>query len=319
MLLEELFDIQNGFASSNLQEISEERTNEYTLPYIRPSSSWFNVIAGYVNKTQIPDEHIFPPDTLFVSTDGEGSHSYAYVSPIEFVPNSNVCVLFPKCSMTIQEKIFYAMVITNNRYKFSYERKPKWKRLAKIILPSSAPDWVEQCAIPNYFLLFDGSLSRYINNEPLVPIAELFEVQYGTNLALNALELAEKKEEDDSINFVSRTSKNNGISAIVKIIKSVSPLPAGCLTVAVGGSVLETFVQDDPFYTGRDMYYLKPKQEMSMIDKLFYAFCIRANKYRYNYNRQANKTLREIKIPGMLPDWLNSKELNEKIKQVGTV
>lgn len=51
---------------------------------------------------------------------------------------------------------------------------------------------------------------------------------------------------------------------------------------------------------------------------LFYAYVIRKNKYRYNYGRQANKTLKAIVIPEFIPeDWKNIKieqlsRLNEK-------
>jgi hypothetical protein len=77
-----------------------------------------------------------------VSTDGQGSHTYTYVSSFEFVPNSNVAVLIPKEEMSLQEKLYYAACITNNRFKFSYGRKPKGERLKDILLPKSAPSFV---------------------------------------------------------------------------------------------------------------------------------------------------------------------------------
>lgn len=39
---------------------------------------------------------------------------------------------------------------------------------------------------------------------------------------------------------------------------------------------------------------------------LFYSYCIRKNKYRYNYGRQANKTLKDILIPEKMPDGLGN-------------
>ena len=46
---------------------------------------------------------------------------------------------------------------------------------------------------------------------------------------------------------------------------------------------------------------------MSDAQKLFYCACLRANKYRFNYGRQANRTLKEILIPAIkeLPAWAN--------------
>ena len=37
--------------------------------------------------------------------------------------------------MSLEEKLFYAVCITKNRYRFSYGRKPKGKRLKSLVLP----------------------------------------------------------------------------------------------------------------------------------------------------------------------------------------
>lgn len=137
-------------------------------------------------------------------------------------------------------------------------------------------------------------------------IDALFDVKYGVNLELNALSQC-KKGNPNAVNFVSRAAGNNGVSAIVERLANVEPIPAGTLTVAAGGSVLETFLQAEPYYSGRDLYYLTAKVPMTDPQKLYYCTCIRANKYRYNYGRQANKTLRGILVPDIceIPQWVN--------------
>lgn len=134
-----------------------------------------------------------------------------------------------------------------------------------------------------------------------VKVSDLFEVVYGVNLELNKLTL-----DPHGLNFVSRTANNNGVSAKVKPIDGLEPIEAGVLTVAGGGSVLETFLQPEPFYSGRDLYFLRPLQEMTTEQKLFYCMCIRANKFRFNYGRQANRTLKDLLIPAMseIPNWV---------------
>lgn len=139
----------------------------------------------------------------------------------------------------------------------------------------------------------------------LTEISNLFEIKYGVNLELNRLEQCTINKED-SIRFVSRTEKNNGVSATVKKIIGVKPNPENTLSVAGGGSVLATFLQTEPYYSGRDLYILIPKRAMTQIELLFYAHCISKNKYRYNYGRQANRTLKSIKIPAEIPQWVYS-------------
>lgn len=134
----------------------------------------------------------------------------------------------------------------------------------------------------------------------LTPIKELFDVIYGVNLELVHLEQC-KKANSDAINFISRTEKNNGISAFVLKLADVEPNPAHSISVAGGGSVLSSFYQKEPYYSGRDIYVLIPKKEMSELEMLFYAFCLTKNKYRYSYGRQANKTLKDILVPKEMP------------------
>lgn len=141
--LDELFEVHNGLSSGRMK-ISEEKTEKYTVAYIRPTRTWVNLIAGYLNRAKVPKGYIFPPDTILVGTDGSSSHTYAYVSAIEFVPNSNVVALIPKREMDLREKIYYALCISHNRYRFSYGRKPKGERLTSIALPESPPDWIDE-------------------------------------------------------------------------------------------------------------------------------------------------------------------------------
>ncbi|TAF79318.1 MAG: hypothetical protein EAZ50_11665 [Runella slithyformis] len=139
--LSNLFHVYNGLASSQV-EVKEDLEFDTDIRYIRPSQSYAGSIAGYVDSLQVDEKHIYPDNTIYVSTDGQGSHSYTYVSSFSFVPNSNVSVLIPKVEMTLQEKIFYAACVTSNRFKFSYGRKPKGDRLKEIMIPASPPSFV---------------------------------------------------------------------------------------------------------------------------------------------------------------------------------
>lgn len=137
-------------------------------------------------------------------------------------------------------------------------------------------------------------------------VDELFNVSYGHSIELNRQILS---DEAVAVNFVSRTEKNNGVSARILPIEGLSPAAAGSLTVALGGSVLETFLQTKLFYTGYHISILTPRAPMSNTEKLWWAMCIRANKYRYDYGRQANKTLSALELPTAIPPWVTSSSL----------
>jgi hypothetical protein len=98
------------------------------------------------------------------------------------------------------------------------------------------------------------------------PLNELFEVAYGNKLDLNKLERMAR--ESGGINFVGRSSQNNGVSGVVRPIPGIAPYPNGLITVALG---------------------------------------IRKNRFRYSaFGREANRTLRTLSVPCVeeFPDWI---------------
>jgi len=136
---------------------------------------------------------------------------------------------------------------------------------------------------------------------------EVFDVWYGVNL-----ELVNCEQIKNGIPFISRQSVNNGISGYVAPIDIV-PNPAHTLSIAGSGSVLSTFYHDYEYYSGRDVYIAKPKSNLTKEQMLYYAYVIEQNKYRYNYGRQANKTMRNILIPDIdeLPDYINKVSVSD--------
>jgi hypothetical protein len=307
--LDDLFIVKNGIPASGLTVLKRQEPG--TLPLIRPASTQLRTLAGWIPRSEVKEQSIYPRETLFVSTDGEGSHTHAYVSQFEFVPNSNVSVLIPRLPMTVLQKIFYARCITLNRFLFSYGRKPKGDRLKSITLPSATPDWIEAADSSGLLESIAGLASKTSKSRTKRPdsigsetvdLSELFAIDYGTDLELLRLD-----RDPDGINFVSRTSKNNGVSARVKRLDSVAPTPAGRISVAGGGSsVLSAYVQNEPFYSGRDLFVLTPRFKFTEEELLFYCMCIRANQPRYNYGRQANKTLDRLQVPARdaVPRWV---------------
>ena len=123
-------------------------------------------------------------------------------------------------------------------------------------------------------------------------IEELFYIKYGNSLSLQDCELS-----TNGIPFISRGAKNNGVTARVKLLNNIKLNKSNTISVAVSGSVLEAFLQKEPYYTGYHIFILEPKLRLSDIEMLFYCMCIRANKYKYNYGRQANRTLKNLIVP----------------------
>ncbi len=296
-----LFRIRNGVPTTGLTVYPGPAHGR--VIFLRPSNNLAGTVAGYVNRSDVPAEAIYPPESLIVSTNGDGSHSFSYVFPAEFACNSDVSVLEPYVDLSIQEKLFYARAITANRWRFSYGRKPKGDRLRAVSLPSATdlPTWVAS-ASPDQFDGEGDPANPEAHPMPVLAgfqmmrVDQIFEVIYGHSLELNRLVLADPLS---GIPFVSRRAGNNGISAYVKPIAGLAPYPAGDLTVALGGNggALSTFLQNREYYTGRDTGCLRPRMDLSASQLLYLATCIYANRYRFGFGRQANRTLGSLMIP----------------------
>lgn len=203
--------------------------------------------------------------------------------------------------------LFVLSILKQEKYKYSYGRAFKMDLISSTVikLPATAdgsPDWdfMEQYikSLNHKPLTTQNSHPQHslnIDSWQKFSVRDLFEVKYGINMELNACVLAEDGD-CSAINFVARTEDNNGVSAKVYPVEGKIPQPAGIITCAGGGSVLSTFLQEKPFYSGRDLYLLIPKYSMGKAAKLFIITIIKANKYRYSYGRQANVTLPYLEL-----------------------
>ena len=79
-------------------------------------------------------------------------------------------------------------------------------------------------------------------------VDQLFDLRYGQSLELVRLK---ETPAPKGVNFVSRSMFNNGVTARVEVPSNTQDIgQAGEITVALGGNVLSTFVQPEPFITG---------------------------------------------------------------------
>ena len=90
----------------------------------------------------------------------------------------------------------------------------------------------------------------------MTQLKDIFDVQYG-----NGLEFYKMVKHKDGVPFVSRTFKNNGIVGRVKKHSLIKPMPKNSISVAVSGSVLESFYHSEEYYTGFHVLCLTPKKK----------------------------------------------------------
>jgi len=140
-------------------------------------------------------------------------------------------------------------------------------------------------------------------------LKDIFDIEYPATLIFS-----EQKEDKKGVNFVSSTGKNNGVTGKVSYDPSIKMYFKGSITVPLKGTVVQAYLQLNDFYCAHQIAVLTVKKNIKMSDeeKLFYCYCIRHNKFRFNYGRQADRTLPNLLVPSKenLPQWIKDTKIN---------
>ena len=132
-----------------------------------------------------------------------------------------------------------------------------------------------------------------------IKLSELFDIDKPSTLIYsNCI------PDDNGINYISSKGENNGIVGKVQIIPNRKIYEAGCITVPLKGTILEAHVQTEKCYVAHQIAVLIPKKEMNIKEEIYYCMCIKANKFKYSYGRQADSTISDLLVPEEVPDWV---------------
>ncbi len=302
--LSEYFEIHNGVAKNNVIVKNVKEGNDF-IPYIRPAQSYESSLDGYIDKNSVPQNKIFPQYTIYISTDGEGSHSYAYVSSFEFAPNSNVIALVEKIPLTITEKLFYAKCITSNRHKFSYARKPKQNRITNLLIPTkeSIPAFVYKQKIRTISnkALNEGKVELDVRGWKNFGISNLFDIFTGGDKP------SQYQKTGYIVNSVENLTTNNGIKEKIKF--DSNKIYENFISVVSIGEGGRAFYQQEKSAIFTRVKAMMPKFELNVYRALFLVPIINLERIRYSYGRvvDADRLCNtQIKLPATPqgePDW----------------
>ncbi len=139
----------------------------------------------------------------------------------------------------------------------------------------------------------------------------------------NKLDKSKMTSTNPKINFVGRSSVNNGVTGIVDSIEGEKAYKSGNMTLALGGEHLGScFVQEKDFYTSQNVNVLIPRNEMSLNVKLFISFIIYRESRTY-YKAFEDELNRHIKTDFSIllpidqdgnPDWKYMEKFVENIQ-----
>jgi hypothetical protein len=241
-----------------------------------------------------------------VALGGQGGAGVAFLQPFPFYCGRDVMILTAKGKMTDQEKLWWAICITANHYRFGFGRQAN-KSLPTLVLPSEnkIPNWVNEANLEPFGSAQDAvskSVPKALKTEAWSAFRydALFDIKKGQRLTKETMKIGDTP-------FIGAIDANNGQRQRV----SAKPNHEGnTITVTYNGSVAEAFYQPVPYRASDDVNVLYPKFPLNKYVGMFLCVLIRREKFRYNYGRKwhldrMNETTMRLPVTEEgKPDWL---------------
>lgn len=253
---------------------------------------------------------------------GQGSVGYANYMDVDFIGTTDIVAGYNE-NLNPYNGIFIATILCQERPKYSFGRK--WKTHLKetiINLPirhnaDGTPYIDDTCKYSDEGYIPDWDwMEKYIKSLHYHPLTtkntdntsiklDTFNWEYFllkdicTITMGNKLDYSVMSMDDPSVNFVGRSADNNGVAGKVDYVLDdkgnvIKPYKAGCITVALGGSLGSSYLQVEDFYTSQNVSVLEFEDGISNATKLFITTCImNESKYKYfPFGRELNTHIR---------------------------
>lgn len=240
------------------------------------------------------------------------------------VGDSAKILLLDKSIASVELYVFLQTLLTANRFKYAYGRKvteskymndmvklpiqrdssgtPLIDKTKKYSADGYIPDWKW---MENYIksLHYRPLTTQNVNKTPQRLNTDKWEYFLLKDLCLismgNKMDYSAMSMDDPSVNFVGRSAENNGVAGKVDFVfddkgNVIKPYKAGCITVALGGSLGSSYLQVEDFYTSQNVSVLEFEDGISNATKLFITTCImNESKYKYfPFGRELNTHIR---------------------------
>ena len=311
-VIHKLFKLENGKANQGMREEGNE------CFYIGAKKDDNGVMIHCMKDSELMQKG----NCIIFICNGQGSVGYANYMDVDFIGTTDIVAGYNK-NLNQYNGVFIATVLCQERPKYSFGRK--WKTHLKntiIDLPiqhnaDGTPyiDYTYQYSSDGYVPDWQW-MENYIKSLHHKPLTTRNITKTTTDLNTNSWEhfllkdicsitMGNKMDysamsmDDPSVNFVGRSADNNGVAGKVDFVTDdsgniIKPYKAGCITVALGGSLGSSYLQVEDFYTSQNVSVLDFDEDVSASAKLFITTCImNESKYKYfPFGRELNTHIR---------------------------
>lgn len=253
---------------------------------------------------------------------GQGSVGYANYMDVDFIGTTDIVAGYND-NLNPEIGAFLATVYSQERPKYSFGRKWKTKLAdTEVNLPvqhnadgsifiDDTKKYSDDGYVPDW--QFMEEYIKSLHHKPLTTknksgqapdlnvqdwkyflLKDICKITMGNKMDATAM-----TTDNPEYNFVGRSADDNGVAMKVDAVYTendelIKPYPAGCITVALGGSLGSTYLQKEPFYTSQNVSVLEFPKEVSDSAKLFLCTLIH-NESLYKYfpfGRELNTHIR---------------------------
>jgi len=282
-----LFDVEYGQKEYHNKEWLEGNEGDNILISSKGDD---NGIYGFFN---IKNKYV----ANFITVPSTGTIGHAFLQIENCSVDDNCLVLIPKIKIKIEQLYQVAYQIRLNKWKYRYGRQitPKRIKLQEIKIIDGEinySDFVNKITPKKKNKL----KIKENKNIKLVPVVyEKNKQENGLCIIGKKTALPQNQLEDGKTPYVTTSSKNNGVSGYYDEEPNFN---GKCLTVALNGSVGETFFQFDDFITSGDNAVLFFKNSYNPYLLFYIGTMIRNHRWRYNYYRKLSLTkLNKMQTP----------------------
>ena len=321
--LKELFDIDTG------KDLIYSELTDGEFPVIghKAENNGITAMTCYLPKHKLYDY------TKTISLADRGNF-FATIQTHNFYVGTRVKALVSKFSVPIECLLFICVLINNEQYRFSYGRNccdridvfqiklpvdnndnPNWlwiEDYVKKTLVPKLPKKIKQVWKKNFDKTPLSSNKLQLNTKEWkwFRVGDYFDAPYKAT-SYNAIDLINcKKENENSIAYITRTDVNNGCKDYVVNEDFVDVESGNAITI--GDTTATIYYQEDEFICGDHMVVLRSKHLNKFVG-LFIVSLLNKERFRYNYGRAFNKGIianTKLKLPALLnnkneyePDW----------------
>ena len=253
---------------------------------------------------------------------GQGSVGYANYMDVDFIGTTDIVAGYND-NLNPEIGAFLATVYSQERPKYSFGRKWKTKLAdTEVNLPvqhnndgsifiDDTKKYSDDGYVPDW--QFMEEYIKSLHHKPLTtknksgqaPALNVQDWKYFLLKDICKITMGNKMDatamttNNPEYNFVGRSADDNGVAMKVDAVYTendelIEPYPAGCITIALGGSLGSTYLQKEPFYTSQNVSVLEFPKEVSDSAKLFLCTLIH-NESLYKYfpfGRELNTHIR---------------------------